>query len=55
MRAVLKFLNVEGITGLEMHRRLSNVYSAGNVMSLRYIQKWIKCFNTRWSDAHDKQ
>ncbi len=26
--AVIKFLNAEGVTGLDIHRRLSNVYSA---------------------------
>ncbi len=28
VRAVIKFLNVEGVTGLEIHRRPSNVYGA---------------------------
>ncbi len=28
MRPVIKFLNAEGATGLEIHRRLSNVYCA---------------------------
>ncbi len=42
--AVIKFLNVEGVTGLEIHRRLSNVYGAGNVMSLCHIYKWIWFF-----------
>ncbi len=28
MWAVIKFLNVEGVTGLEIHRRLSNEYGA---------------------------
>ncbi len=53
VRAVIKFLNAEG-TRLKIHRRLSNVHVAGNVTSLRHIYKWIKCFNTGWSDTHYK-
>ncbi len=29
VRAVIKFLNAEGVTGSEIHRRLSNIYGAG--------------------------
>ncbi len=29
VRAVIKFLNVEGVTGSEIHQKLSNVYGAG--------------------------
>ncbi len=28
MRTVIKFLNAEGVTGSEIHHRLSNVYDA---------------------------
>ncbi len=28
VRAVIKFLNVDGVTGSEIHRRLSNAYGA---------------------------
>ncbi len=28
LRALIKFFNVEGVTVLEIHRRLSNVYGA---------------------------
>ncbi len=45
VRAMIKFLNLEGVTGLEIHHRLSNVYGAGTVMSLRYVYKWIDQFN----------
>ncbi len=31
-RALMKFLNVKGVTGLEIHCILSNVYGASNVM-----------------------
>ncbi len=37
VQAVIKLLNEEGVTGLEIHRRLSNLYGAGNVMSLHHI------------------
>ncbi len=37
VQAVMKFLNA-GVTGLEIHRRLSNVYGAGNAMSLSHLQ-----------------
>ncbi len=55
MQAVIKFLNAEGATKLEIHRRLSNVYGAGNEMSLHHVYKWIECFNAGWSDTHDEQ
>ncbi len=51
-RAVIKFLNVEGVTGSEIHRRLNNVYGTGNVMSLRHLYKWIKRFNAGRNDTH---
>ncbi len=46
VRAAIKFLNAEGVTVWEIHYRLSNVYGAGNVMSLYHIYKWIERFNT---------
>ncbi len=55
VRAVINFLNAEGVTGSEIHRRLSNIYGAGNVISLRHIYKWIEHFNTEQSDKHNKQ
>ncbi len=55
VRAVIKFLNMEYITGLEIHHRLSNVYGADNVMSLRYICKGIERFNAVWSNTNDEQ
>ncbi len=55
VQAVIKFLNVEGVTELEIHRRLSKVYDAGIAMSLRHIYKWIEHFNTGWSETHDEQ
>ncbi len=54
-RTVIKFLNVKGVTGLEIHRKLNNVHSAGNVMSLCHIYKWTECFNAVCSDTHDEQ
>ncbi len=39
----------------EICRRLSNVYGAGNVMSLRHIYKCINHFNPGQSDMHDEQ
>ncbi len=38
VKRVIKFLNAEGITGSEIHHRLSNV-GACNVISLRHIYK----------------
>ncbi len=57
VRTVIKFLNAEGVTGLEIHRRLSKQCAGcrGNVMSLRRIYKWIECFNTGPSNTHDEQ
>ncbi len=55
VRAVIKFLNAEGVTGLEIHRRLSNVYAVGHVMSLHHIYKWIEYFKDGQSDTYDKQ
>ncbi len=37
VRVVIKFLNVEDVTGLEIHHRLSNVYDAGNAASLCHV------------------
>ncbi len=37
MQVVIKFFNAEGVTGLEIYRRLSNIYGVGNVMSLCHI------------------
>ncbi len=37
VQAVIKFLNTEGVTWLKIHRRLNDVYGAGNIMSLRRI------------------
>ncbi len=53
--AVIKSLNGEGVTGSEIHHRLSNLYGADNVMSLRHIYKRIECFNVGQSDTHDEQ
>ncbi len=55
VQAVIKFLNMEGVTRSEIHRRLSNGYVADNVMSLCHIYKRIECFNTKRSDTHDEQ
>ncbi len=49
---VINFLNAEGVTGSKIHRRLSNVHGAGNVLNLRHIYKWIKRFNTGQSNTH---
>ncbi len=46
---------MEGVTGLEIHRRLSNIHGAGNVMSLLHVYKWTEHLNIRWSNTPDKQ
>ncbi len=53
VRAVIKFLNTKDAAGSEIHRRLSNVYNADNVMSLHH--KWIEHFNIGWSETHGEQ
>ncbi len=53
VRSLVQFLNTEGVTGSEIHRRLNNIYSAVNVMSLRHVHKWIKCLNAERSETHD--
>ncbi len=53
VRAVIKFLNA-GVTGLKIHRRLSNIHGAGNVVSPGHIYKWIECFNAGWSHKHNE-
>ncbi len=55
VRAMIKFLNVEGVPGSEICHRLSNVYDAGNVMTLCYIYKSTEHFNTRRSNLHDER
>ncbi len=55
MRAVINFLYAEGVSGLEINRRLSNVYSAVNLISFHLVYKWIECFIAGWSDTHDEQ
>ncbi len=52
---VNKFLNAEGVTKSEIHRRLSYVYDAGNVTFLHHAYKWIEHFNTGWSDMHNEK
>ncbi len=55
MRAVIKFLNAEDVTGSEIYCRLSNVYGAGNVMFLHQVYGCIEHFNVGQSDTHDEQ
>ncbi len=46
VRAVIKFLNAEGVAWLEIHRKLSDVYGSGNIISFHHVYEWIKSFNT---------
>ncbi len=39
IRAVIKFLNVERVSGVEIHWRLCAVYGADKVMSKRHVYK----------------
>lgn len=54
VRAVIKFLNAEKVSGAEIHRRLCAVYGEGNVMTKKYVYEWIKLFNAGRTNTHDE-
>ncbi len=54
MRAVIKILNVEKVSGIEIHRPLCAVYSIDKVMSKWQVYKWITSFDEGWMNTQDE-
>jgi transposase len=52
VRAVIRFLHVEGQSAAEMHRRLCRVYG-DNVMSDSFVREWCRKFRDGRTDVHD--
>ncbi len=42
VRAVIKFLNAENVPATEIYCRICAVYGKQNIMSLRYVYKWVQ-------------
>ena len=51
-RGVVCFLKVEGVGGMDIHRRMSQVYSE-HCMSLARVKAWHKCFREGWVSLAD--
>jgi transposase len=53
VRAVIRFLHVEGRSATEIHRRLCRVYR-DNVMSDSCVREWCRKFRDGRTDMHDE-
>ncbi len=54
-RAIIRFLNAEGISGNEIHKRLCDVYGEENTMNRPNVYKWICLFNKGQTMLHDEE
>ncbi len=52
--ADIKFLNVEKVSGVKIHRQLCAVYSRHKVMLKWHVYKWITRFDEGWNNIHDE-
>ena len=53
IRAVIRFLQAEGLSAAEIHRRMSAVYGP-NFMSDKYVREWCRKFRNGRTDVHDE-
>lgn len=53
LRSVIRFLQAEGCSAAEIHRRMSNVYG-NNVMSDGSVREWCRKFKEGRTDVHDE-
>jgi len=53
LRAVIRFLNVQKVQPIEIHRQLTNVYG-DKCMSIQHVRKWCREFSEGRSDVHDE-
>ena len=53
LRSVISFLQAEGSSAAEIHRRMSNVYGE-NFMSDGSVREWCRKFKERRTDVHDE-
>ncbi len=53
--AIICFLNAEGISRNETHKRLCDVYGEENTMNRLTMYKWIRMFNEGRTTLHDKE
>ncbi len=55
IKAIIRFLNAEGISGNEIHKRLCDVYGEENTMNRPNVYKWIRLFNEGRTTLHDEE
>lgn len=53
-RAVIRFFNAEGLSGAEIHSRMSKVYGS-KCMNSRNVYKWMERFNTGHETVVDRK
>ncbi len=54
-RAVIKFLNMEGVCGNEVHKCTCNVFVEGVVKSRQSVYKWFRLFNVGKTETNDEE
>ncbi len=54
-RAIIRFLNAEGISGNKIHKRLCYVYREENTMNRPNVYKWICLSNEGRTTLHDEE
>ena len=53
VRAVIRFLHIEGQSAADIHHRLCHVYD-DNAMSDCCVREWCRKFRDRRTDVHDE-
>ncbi len=53
LHAVIRFLNLETVSDVEIRSQLCAVYSADKVMSKWHAYKWITCFDKGRINEHN--
>ncbi len=54
VRAVIRFLTLENVSGAEIYRRLCAVYGNANVMKCRSVYEWVARFKEGCTNTHDE-
>ena len=53
LQSVIRFLQAEGCSAAEIHRRMSKVYGE-NFMSVDSVREWYRKFKEGRTDVHDE-
>ena len=54
IRSVNRFLNARNVLPSEIHHQICQVYG-GNAMSDGMVRKWVRVFNERRQNVHDRR